>query len=56
MALDYDLEVTSGHQPDEHYKLPDEQIFKVNNLERFKCPEILFKPSLIGRETVGVGM
>lgn len=35
------------------YELPDGQIAQLNS-ERFRCPEALFDPSLLGRETKGV--
>jgi actin len=33
--------------------LPDGQVITVGN-ERFRCPEVLFKPSFIGKEAAGV--
>ena len=33
-----------------NYELPDEQVGN----ERFRCPEVLFRPSLIGKESDGV--
>merc|ERR1712141_347912 len=36
-----------------NYELPDGQVITVGN-ERFRCPEVLFKPSLIGKESDGV--
>jgi len=35
------------------YELPDGQIITIGN-ERFRCPEVLFDPSLIGRESAGI--
>jgi len=35
------------------YELPDGQVITVGN-ERFRCPEVLFKPSFIGMESVGI--
>eukprot|EP00026_Physarum_polycephalum_P009478 Phypoly_transcript_09603.p1 GENE.Phypoly_transcript_09603~~Phypoly_transcript_09603.p1 ORF type:complete len:374 (+),score=48.16 Phypoly_transcript_09603:135-1256(+) len=35
------------------YTLPDGQVITVGN-ERFRCPEVLFKPSFIGMESVGI--
>jgi len=32
---------------------PDGQVITVGN-ERFRCPEVLFKPNLIGREFAGI--
>merc|ERR1711988_2058847 len=34
------------------YELPDGQVITVGN-ERFRCPEALFQPSLLGMEAVG---
>merc|ERR1712224_64356 len=35
------------------YELPDGRTMKVAN-QRFRCPEVLFEPSLIGKEAEGV--
>merc|ERR1711997_399798 len=35
------------------YELPDGQVITVGN-ERFRCPEVLFKPSFIGKESDGI--
>jgi len=35
------------------YELPDGNVITVGN-ERFRCPEVLFKPSLIGKEATGI--
>merc|ERR1711939_1158180 len=35
------------------YELPDGRTLKVAN-QRFRCPEVLFEPSLIGKEAAGV--
>ncbi|KAK3102023.1 hypothetical protein FSP39_008200 [Pinctada imbricata] len=35
------------------YELPDGSLVTIDN-ERFRCPELLFKPSLIGMESVGI--
>ena len=35
------------------FKLPDGQMLKIGN-ERFRCPEALFNPFLIGSETMGI--
>jgi len=50
-ALDFDSEMKS---PDEKtYELPDGQVITVGT-ERFRVPEVLFKPSLIGKEAEGI--
>jgi len=38
---------------EKQYELPDGQIITIGN-ERFRCPEVLFKPSMIGKEMEGV--
>jgi actin beta/gamma 1 len=35
------------------YELPDGQVITVGN-ERFRCPEALFQPSFLGRESSGI--
>merc|ERR1712217_481331 len=35
------------------YELPDGNVITVGN-ERFRCPEVLFQPSFIGKEASGV--
>jgi Actin and related proteins len=35
------------------YELPDGQVITLGN-ERFRCPEILFQPSFIGMDSVGI--
>merc|ERR1712165_334657 len=35
------------------YELPDGNVITIGN-ERFRCPEVLFKPSLVGMEQEGV--
>merc|ERR1712198_520288 len=38
---------------EESYELPDGNIVTVGN-ERFRCPEVLFQPNLIGKEDEGI--
>eukprot|EP00808_Paulinella_micropora_P014031 g67264.t1 len=38
---------------EKNYELPDGQVITVGN-ERFRCPEVLFKPNLIGKENDGI--
>jgi actin-related protein len=56
VAQDYDLELqkaNSGSSLDRQYELPDGQIITVGS-ERFRCPEVLFKPHFIGKEYSGI--
>ena len=38
---------------EQNYELPDGQVITIGN-ERFRCPEVLFKPSMIGLEQEGI--
>ena len=56
VALDYEDELNKAKQSTElekNYELPDGQVITVGS-ERFRTPEVLFKPNLIGREFAGV--
>ena len=58
IALDFDQEMkTAKESPsstvDKQYELPDGNVITVGN-ERFRCPEVLFQPSLVGNEAGGI--
>jgi len=56
IALDYSTEMMAAAQESDKemtYELPDGNIVTVGS-ERFRCPEILFQPHLLGKEASGI--
>ncbi|KAI4465497.1 actin [Popillia japonica] len=56
VALDYDndlIKSASTNCYEKSYELPDGQVITIGN-ERFRCPEAMFQPALIGMETPGI--
>merc|ERR1719203_1383131 len=56
VALDFDMELkvaTDTSAREKTYELPDGNIISVGS-ERFRCPEVLFQPSLVGKEASGI--
>jgi len=56
VALDFDSEMKAAQassDKEKTYELPDGNIVAVGS-ERFRCPEALFEPSLIGKEASGI--
>jgi actin beta/gamma 1 len=56
VALDYEAELesaSSSSEVEKEYELPDGQVITVGS-ERFRCPEALFQPAMLGLEAVGI--
>ena len=47
------IQRASTPEVEKQYTLPDGQVITVGS-ERFRCPEALFQPSMLGREQQGV--
>ena len=53
---DFDTEMeaaTVSSEKEKTYELPDGSIITVGS-ERFRCPEVLFQPSFVGKEASGI--
>ena len=56
VATDFERELataTSSNTIETNYELPDGHIITIGS-ERFRCPEALFSPAMIGREEEGI--
>jgi actin-related protein len=56
IALDFDSEMksaTASSDQEKTYELPDGNIITLGS-ERFRCPEVLFQPSFVGKEAAGI--
>lgn len=56
VAQDFEAELSNAAESaylEANYELPDGNVITISN-ERFRCPEVLFQPSLMGKEALSV--
>jgi actin-related protein len=53
VALDFDHDMRTATELERSYELPDGTLLALRT-ERFRCPEALFQPSLIGKDVSGI--